>query len=172
MSAPKTPVPTGRPNSRASAATSAVEPRLRDRGRRRRRPRRPVALARRCVERELADGEDGAAGVGDRAVHHAGVVGEDAQRDDLAREPVAVLVGVVGRDAGQDQQAGSDRGDGGAVDRDRGLAHPLDQCPHAAFIVAYRFTTLRLTSLTVPPENVIVVTVSGSPSAGRYDQRP
>ena len=59
-----------------------------------------------------------------------GVVGEDAQRDDLAREPVAVVVAVVRRHAGQHEQARPDRGDAAAVDGDRGLAHALDEGAH------------------------------------------
>ena len=52
-----------------------------------------------------------AADVGDRAIHHAGVVVEDAQRHDLAREPIAVVVAVVGRDAGEHEQARADGAD-------------------------------------------------------------
>ena len=131
MSAPKTPVATGLPNARASAATNASNFGRAIAGRRRARPRRPVALARRCEQRELADREDVAAGVDDRAIHHAGVVVEDAQRHDLARDPVEVVVGVVRRHAGQHDEPGADRADGLIVDAHAGLAHPLDQRPHA-----------------------------------------
>ncbi len=130
MSAPNTPVGTGRPSSCASAATKAS-----NRGRAisggaapdhdGRLPLRVEAYSVNWLTARIAPPD-----VDDRAVHHARVVVEDAQRDDLAREPVAVVVGVVGRHAGQHQQPRPDRGDALAVDADRGLAHPLDQRAH------------------------------------------
>ena len=92
------------------------------------------------------------------------------RRDDLAREPIAIVVAVLGRHRRQHDEPRSDRPDDATVDADRGLAHALDQRAHvgATPIRAARhfLTALRSTSVTVPFVNVIEVIVSGSPGAG------
>ena len=104
MSARKRPVATGTPSS-ASACVNASTSGSATLGRRRRRPARPPATARVAVERELADDERGAAGVEQRAVHHAVVVVEHAQVRDLRRELGRAGLGVVVRHADEHAQA-------------------------------------------------------------------
>ena len=50
--------------------------------------------------------------------------------DDLVGEPAGLLGGVGVRDTQQDEQAGPDRADDFAVDRDAGPADALDDGPH------------------------------------------
>ena len=69
-------------------------------------------------EGEVGDEEDRAAGVGDGAVHLAGVVLEDADLGELARGPFEVGVGVGDREADEGKEAGVDGGAGLAVDID------------------------------------------------------
>jgi hypothetical protein len=83
--------------------------RLGDLGSRGVRERRAVALRRVRDERELADDERGAARVEHRAVELAGLVLEDAQPGDLAREAFRVRVAVAVGDAEKDEQARADR---------------------------------------------------------------
>ena len=64
----------------------------------------------------------------DRAIHHAGVVIEDPQTDDLSRKPIAILRRVVVRNADQHEQAGPDFGDDVAGDVDPRL---LTRCTSA-----------------------------------------
>ena len=134
MCAPKTPVGTGRPSSLRQRVDESVEGRLRDWRRRGARPRRPVALARRRVQRELGDGENAAASLRDGQVHHAGVVVEDAHLHDLAREPVAIVRRIVATDARQHQESRADGADDVAVDADTRVAHPLHQRPHLTIL--------------------------------------
>ena len=54
-----------------------------------------VAFTGRCCQRELAYGKDFAADVGHRAVHHARLVVEDAQRGGFGGEPADIVVAVA-----------------------------------------------------------------------------
>ena len=91
MFAPNTPVGTGCPIRVGEHLHERVEARLRDVRRRRARPRRPIAFARGRVQRELRDGQQRAARVEHRSVHHAGLVVEYPHVGDLSREPFAVV---------------------------------------------------------------------------------
>ena len=89
-----------------------------------------VAAARVGVQRELADAQDAAADVLHAAVHAALLVAEDAQLGDLGGHGVGGGVGVAGRDAQQDEQAGAGLpgqctvdGAGGAGDTLEGGSH-------------------------------------------------
>lgn len=98
----------------------------------------PVALGL-GGERELADDERRPAGVEQRAVHAAGLVLEDAQVDDLARQPFRLLLAVALHGADQHQQPLPDLAGDRAVDGDGGRGNTLDERAHE---------DLRKTSLT------------------------
>src|SRR5262249_30456600 len=85
-----------------------------------------IAFRRVGDQRELRDGERGAAGVEERAVELAVVVREDPQPRDAARETVGLGLGVSLRHADEQQQPGPDR-----TARARGGARDaLDDDPH------------------------------------------
>src|SRR5690606_37198127 len=88
----------------------------------------PPALAGLAVERELADDEDGGAGLGDR-----GLPRQDAQLGDLAgrRPDVGRPVVVGGGD--ECEQAGAAGPDDLALDGDARARHPLQDRPHAGW---------------------------------------
>ena len=164
IDAPKTPVATGWPCAAASAATNRSNRGAATSGgaaadHEGRLPLRVDANSVNWLTASMS-----AADFADGPVHDALVVVEDAEPDDLAREPVAILVAIVGRDAHEDEQAPAYRTDDATVDRDRRLADALDQRPHF-------LTTVRSTFVTTPEASVTVVTVSGSPSAGNHDHR-
>ena len=95
------------------------------------------AFARAGDERELADDEDAAADVADGAVHEAGVVGEDAERDSFFGEPADVVFGVTGGDAEEDQEAAFDGAAHGAVDGDAGGGDALEDEFQKIWIARY-----------------------------------
>ena len=90
----------------------------------------PVAAG--CVgrQRELRDDQQPTGKVLHAAVHLAGVVGKDAQSQQLVHQPGrnGRRVGRLG--AHQHQQALPDGAHHGAVDLDPRLAHALQQCQH------------------------------------------
>ena len=99
-------------------------------GRGRRGPGRPATPTGVGVEGELADDERGAGGLGQRAVHHPVLVGEDAELPHLLGQPSGLgLIVAVGH-TDEHAQADPDLADDGAVDRDPGLGDPLDERPH------------------------------------------
>src|SRR5689334_7254188 len=108
------------------AAREIDERGLRYLWRRRAGPRGAIAFARGCIERELADCEDLARDIHHRPVHYAGIVTEDAQADDLLRQPFAIVFGVIWRDRREHEQTTTDRSRDVSVDRNGGLAHALD----------------------------------------------
>ena len=105
--APKTPVSTWTPSSRSAAQKRSYSGSATS-GRAAPEKRRAVALRGVRDQRELADDERRAAGVEQRAVELAGVVLEDPQPRDLARETLGLLRRVPVRDAEQDEEAGAD----------------------------------------------------------------
>ncbi len=124
--APKTPVSTGTPSAAQFGAETLVE-RLGLRWRCGGGEARTVALRRVGQERELADDERSAAGVEQGAVEPALAIGEDPQPRDLPRQPGGGVGVVVGGDAEQDAEAGSDR----AARRRRGPRDALDDRSHS-----------------------------------------
>jgi len=62
--------------------------------------------------------------------HLAGVILEDAQVDDLVREVVRVRLRVLLPHAEEDEQAGTDGGDGLAVHGHRRFRHSLHDRAH------------------------------------------
>src|SRR4030095_15442580 len=141
-----------------------LERRRRDLRRGRGRPRGPGPVLRGVRQRELAHGQNGASDVLHRAVHRASIVVEDAQRDDLAHQPVAVVVAVVACHTRQDDDPRTYLADDASIDANRRLARTLHERPHFLYWV-------RSTVVTTPATKVTVVTVSGSPSAGNQVQR-
>ena len=130
MSARNRPVATRAP-SRRSSSTTACDERLGLLGPGRRDPARAAAPARVAVERELADDEHLAVGVGHGAVHHARVVVEDPQAPDACsaslRASASVSVWVTPTSA---TRPGPDRADQLAADRHGGPRHPLHDRAH------------------------------------------
>ena len=81
-------------------------------------------------EGELADHQGRAAGIPDAPIHFAGVVREDPERRDLAREQRRGVRGVAGLDADKHHEAGADRRDLLARDVHRGRGYPLQHRSH------------------------------------------
>ena len=104
--APKRPLTTGAPRPRASSISRSISG-LGVLPRRRRRVGGAPSLPGVRHQRELGDHAQGAAHVEQRAVHAAGVVGEDTQVDELAGE-LRGLVGVV-LEADPDQHTAAPR---------------------------------------------------------------
>ena len=94
MSAPKTPVATGRPRSSASRSRRADV-------------RRAIALLRGGHQRELADGQDFASDLPNVEIHHPLCVVEDTESGTLAYQPFDVLYGIFIRYAHQNEHAGA-----------------------------------------------------------------
>ena len=159
MCAPNTPVGDGAPELALQRGDESVEQGPRDFRRRRGAVGRAGALFRRRMERELTDGEDLAADVAHRAVHDAGVVVEDAQGDDLVRQPVGFGDGIRRRDAAQNEEARRRW-------RPRRGRRPSPLASRTRWIAARigQRTILRSTLATRPPTMVDVVMVSGSPA--------
>src|SRR3982750_1942254 len=84
------------------------------------------------MERELRDCRHVAPRVDNRAIHHAVVVVENAQVDELARDPFEIVWRVVGSNACEDEQSRADSTDGFTRDRNARLAHALHERPHNA----------------------------------------
>ena len=130
MFAPNTPVCTGCPIRVASICTNASKRGCAMSGGAAARPRRPIAFARRREQRELRDGEQRAARVEHRSVHHAGLVVEYPHVGDLSREPFAVVGRVVRGDADEKQQPRADPAHDAAIDDDARFAHALREDSH------------------------------------------
>ena len=81
-------------------------------------------------ECELADDEHAPSRIGDREVHFAIGVFEDAESDDLFGHGDDVGLGVVGGDAEEDEEAVGDGADEFAVDLYAGFEDALDDCSH------------------------------------------
>ena len=92
--------------------------------------RRAVALAGVAVERELRHAQHLA--VVERLVHPAVGIGEDPQRAQLVGQAVGLGLGVVVRNAEQDEQPGADGGDLRALHADGGTRHALHERAHGA----------------------------------------
>ena len=82
------------------------------------------------VEGELADDEGFAAGVEEGAVHEAGLVLVNAHVGQFGGQPFAIGGVVAVLDAEEDEKAGADGGNSGAVDGDGGFADALEDCSH------------------------------------------
>src|SRR5882724_6534213 len=87
-------------------------------------------------ERELGHREHPAAGVEHRAVHLPFLVLEDPQVGHLVGQPARVVLGIRLPDAHQDAESPPDAAGDGAVDEDRGLAHPLYDRAHGRRVSA------------------------------------
>lgn len=81
-------------------------------------------------EGELADGEEGSAGVEEGAIHFAICIGEDAEVDELAGHGFHDFRVVVCGDAYEEKQAGSDGTDCFVVDRYAGGGYSLENNSH------------------------------------------
>ena len=97
--------------SRSQVINDRLDERLGVLGTRRVDPTRAATSAGVAVQRELADDQHLAAGVGDRSVHHAVVVVDHPQAPDLVGQLAGVRLGVVVGHADQHAQAGTDRAD-------------------------------------------------------------
>jgi hypothetical protein len=96
----------------------------------------PIAAADVGGQGELADHQGLAADVDDRAVHLAGVVLEDAQVDDLARQEVYLAFAIAVLHAQQHEKPGPDRRDSLSIDRDARFADPLYHSFHGRSLAA------------------------------------
>lgn len=84
------------------------------------------------MEGKLADHQHSAFRLGQVAVHLALLVSEDAQADDLLRQPAGVVGSIADLDAEQDEQAVGDPADDLAADFHAGLAYSLHHGTHAS----------------------------------------
>ena len=82
------------------------------------------------IERELGDDDDRTVNVLNGLVRLAVLVLKDAKLDELVGDLVRRRLGVAMRHAEEDEITLSDFGDLLAVNRDRGLCHPLYPCFH------------------------------------------
>src|SRR5687767_6125228 len=80
---------------------------------------------------EVADEEDGAAGLAEVEVEMLVGVAEDAEGDELVGGPGDLVGGLAGVDGGEDEQAGADLADDAAGDFDFRPRDPLDDGDHA-----------------------------------------
>jgi hypothetical protein len=103
-------------------------------------PARTTTLRGVAVERELADDQHLTADVGDRAVHHPGVVVEDPQTQELVGQLVGERLGVVVGDPDEHAQSRADRagdlplGVVGGPELDRGTGDTLHERSHRCSI--------------------------------------
>lgn len=81
-------------------------------------------------EGELTDQQQLAAGVGKRAVHLAGIIGEYAVAQQSLQHASGLRFTVIGLHCHQRQQAGTNGTDGLVVDIDAGREYALDQGNH------------------------------------------
>jgi hypothetical protein len=79
---------------------------------------------------EVADDQEAAVGGLDVEVEVFVGMGEDAEGEEFAGEPVGVGGGIVGVDGGEDGEARADVADDGAVDGDGGGGDALDDGDH------------------------------------------
>ena len=126
MSAPNSPVATPRPSN---SATRAVN-RARNGFGGRLDITRPVALAGRGLQRELAHDQNFAACLHHVEVHHPGFIVEDTQPHEFSGEVLDVLVGVVAPDAEQHQQSRPDPEADIAADSDGSVFYTLNEQSH------------------------------------------
>lgn len=91
---------------------------------------RPVALAGRGLQRELAHDQNFAACLHHVEVHHPGFIVEDTQAHEFSGEVLDVLVGVVAPDAEQHQQSRPDPGADIAADSDGSVFYTLNEQSH------------------------------------------
>ena len=79
-----------------------------------------------CRQRELADRQDGTADGGERQVHLAGLVAEDAQGGNLAGELFGPLLRVARHGTDENEKATADGAGDLGLDRDGSFRNPLD----------------------------------------------
>ena len=91
---------------------------------------RPVALAGRGLQRELAHDQNFAVCLHHVEVHHPGFIVEDTQAHEFSGEVLDVLVGVVAPDAEQHQQSRPDPGADIAADSDGSVFYTLNEQSH------------------------------------------
>ena len=103
-----------------------------------------VALACACKEGELANDDNLATGICDVAVHDALAVVEDAQGDNLAAEPVDVVLAVGVLDAQEHQHAGFYAAFRASVDADAGFLYALYDDSHIAKLRIFFITHKRI----------------------------
>ena len=86
---------------------------------------RPIALASRCTQSELADGKNVASGINYRAVHHTLAVGEDAHGGAFGCEPAGIIGTVAVGHTDKHHQSGADSAVKRASDAYRSLFYTL-----------------------------------------------
>src|SRR5665647_1572060 len=97
---------------------------------------RTPALAHRCGQRELRDGQDLSPGLDEREVHLVLGVGEDAQLHAFFGEILGLGFAVPLLDADEEAEATADAAGGLALDDDPGLFHPLQHDLHGFSLTA------------------------------------
>ena len=117
--APNSPVSTVQPRSRSICDEGVVQ-RFGDRSGRGGEEAGTSAGARVAVQSELRDHEHRATDVGEREIHLAGVIGEDAEPGDLVGHPDELRLGIGLREPDQQTVADTDLSDDASVDADFG----------------------------------------------------
>jgi hypothetical protein len=103
---------------------------------------RPSAALRVPVERELADDEKPSRDVGERAVHLARVVREDAKADDLVGEVRGFGLAVAFADADEGDEPAFDSAHDVSLDLDVRRGHTLHDGTHQSLIAPASFDVI------------------------------
>ena len=117
-----------------------------------------------AVESELGEGQHGAFDLGQRKIHLAARIFEDAKADDFVGEIVGVDMGIGGGNSKQNQQAAPDFARYITIHSDFGAAHALDDGAH----LAARLAEKRFVSGECLPAAIAIGEDIGEANAG-YD---
>src|SRR4051812_19445565 len=150
----------------AKDAAERLEEPPADVGRRGMREIRAPPVSHVAVERELRDHERAALHIEQSAIELSALAIEDAQREDLRRDALAVLSAVIHRYTDEDHESRLDRGDPLAADMHGRGSHPLDDGAHLEGYSSIQGLSPRTTDSTslaerCPGANTVMLLSSG-----------